>query len=284
MTVGELLSRGKTLLKNCGVENYSNEARWIFESVFDCGKEYAYLHSDDEANEAKSREYLEKINSRISGTPVQYVIGSWDFYGESFLVGNGVLIPRPETELLVDFALDYLSDKSEPVVFDLCAGSGCIGLSVAAHMPNARVFLVEKYPEAFNYLSKNLSRLGCSNAKAVLGDISDGFAAFDLPKPELILSNPPYIESACLPKLQREVQLEPATALDGGESGYDFYEIISQKWLPSCYGAAVVECGEGQAEFIKSLFSHWFAETKTLVDFNGIERAVVGTERNKNVI
>ena len=275
MTVSELFENGKSLLRQRGTENYLNEARWIFESVFQCGREYLIFHSDDIADDKLSALFLEKIGQRANGLPVQYVIGSWDFYGESFEVGEGVLIPRPETELLVDFALDYLKDKKNPVVFDLCAGSGCIGLTVAKNRPDAKVYLVEKSPDAFAYLEKNLNNLGCKNAEAVMGDVLKGFKNFDLPEPDLILSNPPYIETADIEGLQAEVHYEPLMALDGGEDGFVFYDAIAEKWLPYC-NAAAVECGEGQAKKIEEKFSVLFADVYSVKDFNGIERTVIG--------
>lgn len=276
MTVAELLEKGKSLLKENDVDNYANEARWIFESVFECGREYVIFHSHDNADSEKAVRYIESVTRRAGGEPVQYVIGSWDFYGETFAVGDGVLIPRPETEILVDFALDYLKEKSNPVVIDLCSGSGCIGLSVAKDNPDSKVFLIEKSEKAFEYLKKNLENFGCENVTAIRGDIFDGFEGFDIPKPDLILSNPPYIESADIATLQSEVLLEPSMALDGGEDGLDFYRVINEKWLRYCGGAIAVECGEGQAEIIEKMFSSFCGKTQSLTDFNGIKRAVVG--------
>lgn len=275
MTVSKLFESGKSLLKKQGIDNYRNEARWIFESVFNCGREYLIFHADDTADETKSARFIDKVQKRASGIPVQYVIGSWDFYGESFAVGEGVLIPRPETELLVDFALDYLKDKNKPVVVDLCAGSGCIGLTVAKNRPDASVILIEKSVAAFSYLEKNLSNLGCGNARIICGDIFKGFEAFGIPSSDLILSNPPYIESADIRLLQSEVHYEPRMALDGGIDGYVFYNAIAEKWIAHC-SAVAVECGEGQAGRIKSLFSDLFADVYSVKDFNGIERTVIG--------
>lgn len=274
MTVSELIKKGRELL--AGVENGSNESRWIFESVFECGREYALFHANDEVDETKAEEFIAKVTQRALGVPVQYVIGSWDFYGETFAVGEGVLIPRPETELLVDFACDYLKDKPESVVFDLCSGSGCIGLTVARLNPSSKVYLVEKSPDAMKYLLKNKERLAPENVTVLSGDIFCGFEFFGIPAPDLILSNPPYINSGEIAALQSEVLLEPAMALDGGEDGLDFYRAIADKWLPHCGGAIAVECGEGQADDIRRMFSMQCAETRSVNDFNGIERVVIG--------
>lgn len=274
MTVSELLNKGKDLLKD--IDNGSNEARWIFESVFDCGRDYALFHANDLTDESKSSEYLDKIDQRLSGIPVQYVIGSWDFYGETFRVGDGVLIPRPETEILVDFACDFLKDKPNSVVFDLCSGTGCIGLTVARLNPESKVFLLEKSPEAMNYLLANLHESGLNNAEVISGDLFSGYESFNIPSPDLILSNPPYINSNEIASLQSEVLFEPVMALDGGIDGLDFYRAISEKWLPACSGAIAVECGEGQSDDIRKIFSMQCAETLAVADFNGIERVVIG--------
>lgn len=276
MTVSALLEKGKQILTEADVDNYSNEAVWIFENVFDCKRQFIFFNADKEADKEKSDFFLKKIRMRASGVPVQYVIGEWDFFGETFSVGEGVLIPRPETELLVEFALEYLKDKKNPVIFDLCSGSGCIGLSIAKNIPYAKVFLIEKSPEAFRYLEKNKDTLNCNNAYAISGDIFSGFEGFDLPIPDLILSNPPYIETAEIETLQSEVHKEPLMALDGGKDGLIFYRAICEKWLPFCKGAVAVECGENQSKDIKDIFSEYCDNLKSINDFNNIERVVCG--------
>lgn len=276
MTVASLIAEGKKILEDKNIENFVNEARWIFESVFNVSNQYLFFHAQDEADTDKAEEFISKIMLRASGEPVQYVIGSWDFYGETFSVGKGVLIPRPETELLVDFALDYLKDIKNPVVFDLCSGTGCVGLTVARLIPGAKVFMLEKSDEAFKFLLKNKEMLKCNNAEPISGDIFNGFKSFDLPEPDLILSNPPYIESEEIRLLQSEVLKEPVMALDGGNDGLDFYKSIAESWLPYCKGAVAVECGENQHKEISEIFSDYCNDVMTIKDFNEIERVVCG--------
>ncbi len=275
MTVAELFEKGKKILSDNGTDNYANEARWIFEAVFGVNSQYLFFNANDEADAEKSKEFTEKIIRRANGEPVQYIIGSWDFYGETFKVGEGVLIPRPETELLIDFALEHLKKIKNPIVFDLCSGSGCIGLTVAKLIPESKVYLLEKSEKAFDYLSVNKNNLGCHNAVLIKGDIFEGFDAFGLPEPDLILSNPPYIESEEIGQLQSEVLREPVMALDGGADGLDFYRCIADKWLPHCKYAAAVECGENQHKEIAILFSALNVGFKK--DFNEIYRVVCGT-------
>ncbi len=279
MKVRDLLIQAEKRLAVAEIPNARNEARWIFEAAFECGREYTVFHGEEESDSAKAKLFCDMIEKRADGMPVQYVIGEWDFYGETFRVGEGVLIPRPETEMLVDFALDYLRDIKQPVVFDLCAGSGCIGLTVAKNRPDAKVFLLEKSDRASEYLKKNKELLGCTNAQIISGDLFDGFRSFGIPEPDLILSNPPYIESDEIPLLQKEVLREPSMALDGGKDGYDFYRALALDWLPFCKGAIAVECGENQTDTIEKLFSSECSRVYSENDFNGIGRMVVGAER-----
>lgn len=281
MTVKQLLRDGERLMQAGGCENAQSESLWLLESVLGCRREYILLCGSDAVSPDRESEFLAKVGERVSGRPIQYILGSWDFMGNEFSVGEGVLIPRPETELLIEFAESRIKRGGVKTVLDLCAGSGCIGLSVAKLFPECKVYLVEKSEAAFAYLTENRRKLGCANAELICGDIFDGFEAFDIPQPDIILSNPPYIESGDIPTLQREVLREPAMALDGGEDGMDFYRAIAERWLPCCKAAAV-ECGEGQASGIKELFSELFAFVDTVTDFGGIERAVIGEERKQN--
>lgn len=275
MTVSELFEKGKKILSENIIDNFANEARWIFEAVFNVNSQYLFFNGNDEVNIDKSNEFIEKIKRRANGEPVQYIIGSWDFYGRTFKVGEGVLIPRPETELLIDFALEHLKGIEKPVVFDLCSGTGCIGLTVASLIPDSKVFLLEKSDKAFEYLTENKNNSGCNNAFLIHGDIFEGFEAYGLPEPDLILSNPPYIESEEILQLQSEVLKEPIMALDGGTDGLDFYRCIADKWLPYCKSAAAVECGENQHIEIAKMFSE--LDVHFIKDFNDINRVVCGT-------
>lgn len=215
------------------------------------------------------------VERRKKGEPLQYIIGSWDFYDMTFLVGKGVLIPRPETEMLVDFALEKIKNIDSPVIYDLCAGSGCIGLTVAAHRKDARVFLFEKEDKAFEYLEKNAEKYALSNITAVKGDIFS-IDNGDFPCCDVLLSNPPYIESGEIENLQKEVLSEPVIALDGGKDGLMFYRCICDRWIKNIkpQGYAAFECGENQSKDISLIFDGKYIENKVLFDFNDIDRIV----------
>ncbi|MBR1761808.1 MAG: peptide chain release factor N(5)-glutamine methyltransferase [Eubacterium sp.] len=197
---------------------------------------------------------LESLLLRLeNGEPLQYIIGKWDFYESEFYVGKGVLIPRPETEELVELAVSYAKKINEPVIYDLCSGSGCIGISIAKKITDSKVFCIEKSEEAFEYLKKNAN--GVKNVTTILADINDDI---DLPMADIIVSNPPYIKSKDIKGLQRELSFEPELALDGGSDGLDFYRIISEKYTSKLKndGVFLFEIGNEQGEDIKKLFKN----------------------------
>lgn len=250
------------------------EAQCIFEDILNIRKDKVYCSS-----EAVSEKDISLINSiidrRKTGEPLQYILGNWDFYDLTFSVGKGVLIPRPETELLVDFATEKMKYISKPVVFDLCAGTGCIGLTVARHLPNAIVYLLEKEDSAFEYLKVNANNLMLDNIKLLKGDLFT-FDNSTLPMADLVLSNPPYIPSAEIKELQKEVLSEPISALDGGKDGLDFYRCLADKWSNNVKkdGFMAFECGDNQSSDIINIFEGKNKENSVIFDFNNIDRIV----------
>lgn len=192
-----------------------------------------------------------------SGEPLQYVLGKWDFYESEFYVGKGVLIPRPETEELTDLAVKYAKEMNSPVVYDLCSGSGCIGISIAKAVPQSDVYCVEKSAEAMPYLLKNSQDV--SNAHPVAGDVlkSDSFENLAENSVDIIVSNPPYVRSSDISNLQPEVLFEPKEALDGGADGLDFYKCIIKEWKRFLKpgGHLLFEIGDDQGAAVAELLS-----------------------------
>lgn len=280
MTLNELYISSVSKLEK--IDNSSTEARIILKKAMSFTETDFLLNknrilTDEEVTTAESM-----INRRLSGVPVQYIIGEWDFFGKTFKVNENVLIPRPETELLCEYVIDYLKDKSSPVVADLCAGSGCIGITVKDNIASACVYMVEKSSEAY--------KVCCENAESILGDKSttvineDIFCIDklgDLPLFDVIISNPPYIKSAEIPDLQSEVLLEPEMALDGGEDGLDFYRLIAEKWTDYLAddGMFAFECGEEQAEEIKVILEKKNFSVIFVKDYSDVDRFVIGKRR-----
>jgi release factor glutamine methyltransferase len=226
-------------------------------------------------DEVKRSLWVVTTKQRCTGYPLQYILGEWDFYGLRFFVGEGCLVPRSDTETLVDVAIDFLKQKDDAQVLDLCAGSGCIGIAVAANCKGASVTAVEKSDLAFPYLEENIKRNGV-NVTAVKGDITEeSFGEFDL-----ILSNPPYIKSAVIKTLSSEVRHEPHLALHGGEDGLFFYRAILENWLCRLKngGMLAVEIGFDQADEVKALFME--AGLKNIGekrDYGNNQRVIFGT-------
>lgn len=276
MTINEAYRTGIDMLKSNRIPDAEFDARCLLELALDIDPTRFFISRSELIDDQKAEDYFTLINRRMNGEPLQYILGKWEFMSNEFCVGKGVLIPRPETEKLVELAKEYLTDIENPVVVDLCSGSGCIAISIAKLIPDATVYAVEKYEEAFDYLTKNISLNGVNNVVAVQGDLFDKELLHDV-SADLIVSNPPYIRKADIETLSDEVKCEPVTALDGGEDGYDFYRFISSYWLSEFLdknGAVMVECAEDQGDYISELFSEYSEKTKVIYDFNGLQRIV----------
>lgn len=246
----------------------------IFEDLLGISKSKIYFN-DNVVTDEQIKIAKEAINHRKKGEPLQYILGKWDFYDLTFYVGEGVLIPRPETETLVDFALEKIKDIELPVIYDLCAGSGCIGLTIAYHRKDAKVYLLEKEEAALKYLKSNKEKYNLDNAQIIQGDLFN-IDFSQIPQANVILSNPPYIPASEIKCLQKEVQFEPVTALDGGIDGLDFYRCIAQKWISQVKkgGYVALECGEEQSADIIRIFDGKYSEKQVIYDFNNIDRIV----------
>lgn len=233
------------------------------------------LHKNDEVIMKRFADLLWRVKA---GEPLQYVIGKWDFYESEFYVGKGVLIPRPETEELTELVIKQAKKLSNPVIYDLCSGSGCIGISIARAVPSAKVYCVEKSEDAFSYLENNAS--GVQNVSLIKADICTTDNIENLKIVDIIVSNPPYIKTDVIEALQSEVQKEPKMALDGGADGLDFYRVIAEKW--SRYikdgGYLFLEIGDEQGDDLKTILSD-FEDVKVIKDMYGNDRMVMAKKK-----
>ena len=211
---------------------------------------------------------------RLNGEPLQYILGEWTFYGRPFSVGEGVLIPRADTETLVEAALSLASVVEKPQIADLCAGSGCIAVTLARELSGALVDAFEKSKEAYSYLTRNIARHGAA-VRPFLFDVCASSAGLY----DMIVSNPPYLSGEDMAHLQREVSFEPSMALAGGADGLGFYRIITRRWKSNLKngGALLYEVGAGQADSVSAILSeNGFADICTWRDLCGIIRVVGG--------
>lgn len=280
-TYNDIYFSARTALRRCGIEAYTLEARLIVAHA--AGKSSAelmrdlHLYTTSEV-ESKVREYIER---RIAGEPVAYITGSWEFYGLPMIVTPDVLIPRMDTEVLVNTAKELLTGyKMDAKVLDLCCGSGCITCAVGHEMPATKLVAIDISPSALEICRKNiaLNRLSaraiCMQADA-LSSPPMSIGQFDM-----IISNPPYIATAEIDTLDSSVKdHEPLWALDGGEDGLRFYKSIIKHWRTTLrpYGMLLFEVGEGQAGAVSEMLqAASFRSVFTRKDTLGVDRVVVG--------
>lgn len=279
MTVGEAYRKTKDILTEAGFEAPAFEALCLTEKVFGFNR-LALITKGEEtvASEEKLAVLAELTEKRLNHEPLQYLLGKWSFMGIDLLVGEGVLVPRDDTEVVTSLCIDYLSCKESPNVIDLCAGSGAISLALEKYA-NCKVTAVELSDKAFSYLTQNI-KLNNSAVNALNGDIFECHKDIADNSLYLIVSNPPYIKTADIASLQKEVQHEPAMALDGGESGLDFYRKIVPLWKSKLKagGALAFELGEGQYDEVSRILAdNGFGGITESIDFGGIQRAIIGT-------
>lgn len=279
MTVGEAYRKTKDILTEAGFEAPAFEALCLTEKVFGFNRlELITKGEETVASEEKLAVLAELTEKRLNHEPLQYLLGKWSFMGIDLLVGEGVLVPRDDTEVVTSLCIDYLSCKESPNVIDLCAGSGAISLALEKYA-NCKVTAVELSDKAFSYLTQNI-KLNNSAVNALNGDIFECHKDIADNSLDLIVSNPPYIKTADIASLQKEVQHEPAMALDGGESGLDFYRRIVPLWKSKLKagGALAFELGEGQYDEVsRILANNGFGGITESIDFGGIQRAIIGT-------
>ena len=266
-------------LADIGVENTRFEMEQLLEKA---GLSRLRLLTDPSGNvpEKVERAALEMLGRRVSGYPLQYILGEWEFFGLPFEVGEGVLIPRQDTEALVERVRDILLERApeERYTADLCAGSGCIGIALAK-LCGARVKCIELSEAAFGYLKQNITLNGVEDrVTAVLADVLDESSAdgeFDL-----IVSNPPYLDDTDMKNLQSEVAHEPKMALYGGADGLEFYRKMIAVWTKRLKrgGAFAVEIGMGQERGVIEIFAKNGIRADCIKDMRGIYRVVYGVK------
>ena len=281
-SLAQLYQFGRKVLSRRDTGDSSMEAAYLFQKVFGLDRSALAVHGEEIVPLIKAEEFLSLINRRKEGEPLQFLVGEWEFLVLPFFVGPGVLIPRPETELLAETALSIAEGLPSPALLDLCSGSGCLPIALGHFRPDAQVWGVELSSDAMGYFRRNLERGGVGNVTAVLGDV------FSLPveitgrRYQVITANPPYVRRGALPGLQKEVRHEPVMALDGGEDGLEFYRrlpgICRELLAPG--GVLLLEIGEEQGEVVCGLMREaGYRDVTVKKDLSGLDRVVMGWER-----
>ena len=273
MNYTEAFLLGMQKLKEAEIGEAQLDARLLLEEV--CGTDHNTLlcHGDREVSEKEEEQYRKTIEQRAQHVPLQHILGYQDFMGLRFHVNEHVLIPRQDTEILVEEAMRYLHDGMR--ILDLCTGSGCILLSLLHYSNGCEGTGVDISKEALQVAALNAELLGIK-ADFLKSDLYEKVTG----KFDLLVSNPPYIERKVIPTLMEEVrEYDPYIALDGGEDGLDFYRRIiggAQDYLKRG-GQILMEIGSGQAQAVSELLREaGFKEIDVCRDFAGLDRVVSG--------
>lgn len=280
-TYNKLFLDTRTRLKKAGVEAAQLEARELL--CYASGKTREQLYRDMPlyVSAELERRLEELIQRRLNGEPVAYIVGEWEFYGLPLDITTDVLIPRSDTEILVERAIYHARLAGAGCrVLDLCAGSGCVGLAIASQVPECRVVLGELSECALRICKQNIRRNELNARVTCIG-----VNAMETPPAELwdfdvIACNPPYIPTGDIPGLDSSVKdFEPVMALDGGEDGLDYYRFIAANWKNALRlgGSMIFEVGIGQAMQVEEILAqNGFESIKTVADTQGIWRVVEG--------
>ena len=274
MNSRERLKKASAYLRGAGVPDPEYDSGMLLASI--TGKHYLELRADEiQISVDQEEAFQQLLEQRAQRVPLQYLLGTVWFMGMEFQVSSGVLIPRPETELLADWAKERLSSLESAAILDLCCGSGCLGISLAKLLPKSQVTLSDLSEHAIRISALNRERLGV-DCEILQGDMFESVSGrrFDC-----VACNPPYISTDECDDLQPEVRMEPRMALDGGADGLDFYRRIAEKVREHLnpHGIAFLEVGCGQAEIVSEMLrKHGAARTEIRMDFSNIPRMVLG--------
>ncbi len=275
-TIGSILKWSEQYFGSHGAETPRLDAEVLLSHLLGEKRIYLYVHFDQPMTSDELARYRELVRRRMAGEPVAYICGEKEFMGLTFKVTPAVLVPQPDTETLVEAAIERLRGKKSPRIADICTGSGAIALALAHYLPETSVAATDISADAVEIAKQNTETLELSERVQFFeGDL---LAPLSGGTYDAIVSNPPYIPSTEIENLPREVRAEPKIALDGGPDGLDFYHRLVRESaaLLKDGGFLAVECGDTQAGAISEMAkSGGFGKTEIVRDLAGKERVVV---------
>ena len=286
MTYSDLIKEGAELLSDANISEAALDARLLLEYICHTDRNMLYSHPDKEVSQVEETLYRNLLSKRADRIPLQHLTGSQEFMGLNFIVNSDVLVPRQDTEFLVEEAMKYTQDGMR--VIDLCTGSGCILLSIMNYKNNITGVGVDISDGALSVAKDNANELGINPSPIFVkcdltseNAVSDLLVSIneeksDINKFDILVSNPPYIRTKIISTLDPEVKdHDPMIALDGGEDGLIFYRIIASKGkeLLTNYGRLFLEIGYDQKEDVEAiLLNEGYKDIKTLKDYAGLDR------------
>ncbi|HWP92963.1 MAG TPA: peptide chain release factor N(5)-glutamine methyltransferase [Thermodesulfobacteriota bacterium] len=274
----ELYNQGKEVIRQSGIENPELEAFLLLAKALSIEVKDIYSHPEREFGPEEVEEFNRLLERRIKREPMAYILGEKEFYSRSFLVTPDVLIPRPETEVLVEEALKILENFTSPSIIDVGTGSGCIAVTLGSERQDASIFATDISYEAILIARKNAKRHGVSEwisfiCAHLLGCFKD--ESFDL-----VVSNPPYVKRTDYDSLDRDVRdYEPKLSLLGGEEGIEYIKeiILQSKRALKKDGWCIIEVGVNQSDRVIEMFAEaGFKDISLTKDLSGIERVIKG--------
>lgn len=275
MTIKEMLSKGMIILKGNNIDSPKLKARLLLQYILKKPRQYLIVYDNEEVGKKEQWEYFVNIEKLTNGVPLQHITHHQEFMKMDFYVDENVLIPRPDTEILVEEAIKIAKKMNQPKILDLCTGSGAIAISIAKDVPDAEVYAIDISQKALDVAKKNAKEL-VAKVKFIKSNL---FNKMDKIKFDIIVSNPPYIKKDVISCLSKEVQKEPELALDGGIDGLDFYRKITNQAIDYLkFGSYLCfEIGYDQKDDVIDIIKeqeHYF-NTYCKKDLGGNDRVIV---------
>ena len=280
MNVSELLSFGYNELKNVGIESYILDSQLLLQKILGKDKMFLLTNKDYQVNVEEINKYYDLIELRKNKMPVKYIMGYCEFMGLNFRVKDGVLIPRPDTEVLVEKVIEISKEKQYKTICDVCSGSGAIGIALSYFLGNIQVFCSDLSPIACKVTEENAKTLlPESKVKVFQSDLLQFALDMNL-EFDVIVSNPPYIRSDLIGTLMEDVKkYEPIMALNGGEDGLEFYRKVVYQSVNVLKpgGLLAFEIGHDQAENVREIMMcNGYHDINVVNDLAGLNRVVTG--------
>ena len=275
MTIKEILSKGMIILKGNNIDSPKVKSRLLLQYILKKPRQYLIVYDNEEVGKKEQWEYFVNIEKLANGVPLQHITHTQEFMKMDFYVDENVLIPRPDTEILVEEVIKIAQKINKPKILDLCTGSGAIAISIAKNIPDAEIYGIDISQKALDIAKKNAKSLQV-NVKFIKSNL---FNKLDKMKFDIIVSNPPYIKRRDINYLSEEVRKEPNLALDGGIDGLDFYRKITEQAIDYlklgsylCY-----EIGFDQKDEVIDIINNQeqYSRTYCKKDLGGNDRVII---------